>query len=134
MITPDTGDDQLLAAFEAATLSGECFHHAEHVRIAYLYLCRYPVLEALEKFSSGLKKFAASLGKARLYHETITWAYIFLIRERMAGEKQSWTEFAHQNPDLLIWKSGPLDRYYSPERLASEAARRGFVLPDRLSR
>ena len=96
-------DQELMDRFEDGTLPNECFHHRDHVRVAFLYLTSYPVLEALQLFSKTLRRFAESHGKPQLYHETITWAYVFLIRERMAraGKNQSWDEFARNNPDLL---------------------------------
>jgi hypothetical protein len=128
----DTTDKDLLDRFENGTLSHECFHHREHVRIAFLYLTKYPVLEALQVFCRTLRKFAEARGKPQLYHETITWAYVFLIQERRAraGTSQTWEEFAHSNPDLLVWKEGILTGYYRPETLASDLARAVFVLPD----
>jgi len=42
-----------------------------------------------------------------------------------------WEPFARANPDLLTWRPSILERYYLPETLASDAARRVFVLPDR---
>ncbi len=126
-------DQELLEQFERGTLPGECFRHREHLRVAFLYLTRYPLLEVLAAFSAALRKFAATHGKPRLYHETITWSYIFLIRERMvrAGKNQSWEEFAWNNSDLLVWKGGLLSRYYRQETLESDLARAIFVLPDR---
>lgn len=99
---------------------------------AFLYLNQYPVLEALLAFSSALRKFAQTHGKPQLYHETITWAYILLIKERMvrSGKRQGWDDFARDNPDLLAWKDGILSRYYLPETLASDLARGVFVFPD----
>ena len=125
-------DQELIEQFESGTLPNECFHHREHVRAAFLYLTEYPVLEALLAFSSALRKFAEAHGKPQLYHETITWAYVFLINERRAraGKKQSWDEFARNNPDLLEWKNGILTRYYRPETLASDLARAAFIFPD----
>lgn len=125
-------DQELIERFESGTLPNECFHHREHVRAAFLYLAEYPVLEALLAFSNALRKFAEAHGKPRLYHETITWAYVFLINERRAraGKKQSWDEFASNNPDLLDWKNGILTRYYRPETLASDLARAAFIFPD----
>lgn len=128
--------DELIEQFERGTTPPESFHHADHVRLAFEYLQRYSALEALEKFSAALKKFAAALGKAQLYHETITWAYLFLIHERMVrGERpQSWAAFAAANDDLLTWERGSggiLAQYYQPETLASQAARTVFLLPDR---
>ena len=124
--------DSLIEQFETGSTPPENFHHAEHVRLAFEYLRRCGAIEALERFSRALKRFAAAQGKARLYHETITWAYLLLIRERMAraGGSQSWQEFADQNPDLLIWKGGVLSTLYRQETLESELARHTFVLPD----
>jgi hypothetical protein len=125
-------DQELIEQFEDGTLPIEGFHHREHVRTAFLYLTKYPVLEALQIFSRTLRRFAEARGKPQLYHQTITWAYIFLIQERMAraGSKQSWEEFARDNPDLLVWKDGILTRFYRSETLTSELARTVFLLPD----
>jgi hypothetical protein len=127
-----TGED-LIRQFEDSATPVETFHHADHVRLAFEYLCRYPVIEALERFPAALKRFAAARGKAQLYHETITWAYLLLIRERIAraGGAPAWEEFAERNADLLIWKGGVLGMLYRQETLDSDFARRTFVLPDR---
>jgi hypothetical protein len=79
-----------------------------------------------------LKAYAASLGKAERYHETITHAYFFLIRERVArGRVENWDDFAQQNPDLLQWKDGILTRFYREETLKSDLARSVFLFPDK---
>ena len=126
--------DQLIEEFENGTTPAGSFHHADHVRLAFEYLTRFPVLAALEKFSRALQGYAEARGKAGLYHETITWAYLLLIRERMArsGQSQTWEEFSAGNPDLLVWKGGILDRLYSKQTLESPFARSVFVFPDHL--
>jgi len=91
----------------------------------------FPRCARSKTFSAALNRFAAARGKASLYHETITWAFMFLIRERMARTRAAnWQEFAQQNADLLEWKGGVLSRYYREETLASDLARSVFVLPD----
>ena len=126
-------DATLLQEFEEGTLPPSAFHHREHVRVAWLYLKTQPPLSALSRFAEGLKRFAAAQGHAGLYHETITWAFLLLIRERMERDGAGATseEFVEHNPDLLAWKPSILDRYYRPETLGSELARRVFVMPDR---
>jgi hypothetical protein len=126
-------DDEFIARFEDGSLAGESFHHADHVRMAFLYLFRFPALEALQRFSSALVRFAEAKGKPGLYHETITWAFLLLIRERMAraGMPQSWTQFAAGNPDLLDSRESILRKYYRSETLSSELAKCTFLLPDR---
>jgi hypothetical protein len=123
-------DEELLAKFEDTSLPLGCFHHEEHVRIAFLYLCRYPLIEVLARFPAALRRYASAHGKNGLYHETISWAYIFLIRERMA-EAQRWEEFRGCNRDLLDGGKSMIAKYYREETIASAAAREGFVMPDR---
>jgi hypothetical protein len=125
---------EFLEAFEAGTLAEGLFHHGDHVRAAWLLLREEPPASALARFSAALRRFAAARGKSDRYHETITWAYLLLINERMerAGRALPWTEFARANPDLLTWRDPVLRTYYREETLRSDLARRVFVLPDRL--
>jgi len=127
-------DEELIFGLEDATLINADFHHADHVRAAFAYLSRFPALEAMQRFSAALANFAASCGRADRYHETITWAYLLLVRERMAraGRTMTWTEFSAENGDLLNWKENILANYYRPETLGSDFARRTFVFPDNL--
>jgi hypothetical protein len=127
-------DDEFVARFEDASLSNECFHHRDHLRMAFLYLCRYPALEAIQRFSAALGRFAAAKGKPDLYNETVTWAFLFLIRERMArsGGNQNWEDFAARNADLLSWENNILRSYYRETTLKSNLARNTFVMPDKI--
>src|SRR5258708_39402656 len=131
-----TNEEIIISEFEQGRGPNGSFHHADHIRVAFAYLSQYPVLEALQRFSDALQRFANAQGKPHLYHETITWAYLFLIRERMAraNHQQTWEEFTVQNPDLLTWEKGGngiLAQYYQPETLASDNARAAFLLPDK---
>ena|SRR5437879_1643146 len=125
-------NEEVIHNFETGVTAEDSFHHSDHVRLAFAYLSIYPVLLALGKFASALKRFASARGKTQLYNETITHAYFFLIRERMArNESVEWEEFARRNADLLTWKDGILCRYYQEQTLKSDLARNVFVLPDK---
>jgi hypothetical protein len=125
-------NEELIQRFETDSLPSDSFHHSDHVRLAFAYLSLYPPMQALDKFSSALKCYAAARGKSQLYNETITHAYFFLIRERMArGTSDDWGQFARRNPDLLTWKNGILTRYYLDATLQSELARTVFLFPDK---
>ena len=127
-------DRAFVEAFESCTLPAHRFHHRDHVRLAWLYLRGEEPARALARFAEGLKRFAAALGQSGLYHETITWAYLLLIRERMErqGDGASFEAFAARNPDLMTWRPSILASYYRDDTLASPLARRTFVMPDRL--
>jgi len=123
---------ELIDRFENGLVPESNFHHADHVRLAFAYLCQFPPLDALDRFTAALKHYAAALSKANLYHETITHAYFFLIRERMARTSTlDWDEFIAANRDLLAWKNGILSRYYEDATLRSELARAVFLFPDK---
>lgn len=125
-------NEDLIRRFESDAVPEDSFHHADHLRLAFAYLSEYPVLQALDRFSAALKRYASARGKARLYHETITHAYFFLIRERMARfPADDWDAFAHRNPDLFTWKNGILGRYYHEATLQSDLARSVFLFPDK---
>lgn len=125
-------DHDFVAAVERCAIAGGDFRHADHVRLAWVYLREYPPIEAIARFTTTLRRFAAHHGVPGRYHETITWAYLLLIQERMqrAGALCGWEAFRAANGDLFAWKPSILDHYYAPGTLDSELARRSFVLPD----
>jgi hypothetical protein len=127
-------DLEWMQAFESCAFPAESFRHADHVKMAFLYLQKYAPLEALRRFSSALARFAAANGKPTLYNETITWAFLLLIRERIARRNcsQTWGEFSASNADLLRWDDNILKKYYRPETLTSDLAKSVFLFPDKL--
>ena len=135
MNTTEVRNSELVSLFDRGEIGAGGFHHADHVRVAYAYLCEMPLFEAIERFSCALRRFAVLKGKPNLYHETITWAYLLLIQERRvrSGDHGNWETFAVANADLLSWKNGILRQYYKLTTLESEVARTTFLLPDNLA-
>lgn len=127
-------ESEWMEAFESSTLPNSSFHHVDHVKMAFLYLQKYTPLEALDRFSSNLARFATAHGKPDLYNETITWAFLLIIRERIAraDSPQTWAEFSSANADLLRWDDNILKKYYRAETLSSKLAKRIFLFPDNL--
>ena len=104
-------DTELLAQFEGCTLPAERWHHAEHIRIAYLYLSKQPFPEALD----------------RGYHETLTVAWLRLVQVILAeyGPAESSPAFLEQHPELSQRKS--LRLFCSRDRILSARAKAEFV-------
>jgi hypothetical protein len=124
-------DREFVEQFEACTLPPRLFHHRNHVRLAWLYLLEAPLLDALVRFRTSLQRYAGSLGAGAKYHETVTFAFLFLIHERMQrAHATTFEEFAEANADLF---ENILSRYYTAETLRSDLARRIFVMPDLLN-
>ncbi len=124
---------QLVRDLEACEIPAGAFHHEQHLRVAWTLLEEDGLLVALGRFPLVLRRFAEYHGAYTLYHETITWAFLFLIQERrhQLPADHGWEEFARANPELLQDHKGTLARYYSKERLGSDLARSVFLMPDR---
>ena len=124
---------QLTDAFVAGQVPDGDFEHADHVRVAWELLRRYPRGLALDEVTRGIRRLADQRGLPGLYHATITTFYVLAIADRMGGdgEETGFEEFATANPGLLGPSRDFLTGYYSPETLDGEEARRGFVLPER---
>ncbi|HZP88748.1 MAG TPA: hypothetical protein VFB54_18200 [Burkholderiales bacterium] len=125
-------DNDFVAAVEACALAKEEFRHADHIRLAWNYLRRAGFCAGSQLFIATLQRFAAHHGVPLLYHETITWAYLALINERIqrGGAVPDWECFRSSNADLFETQPSVLDCYYSTELLGSDLARRAFLLPD----
>ena len=118
-----------LAHFLHGKLDPDAFHHSDHVRTAFEILQRHDFMKAAQAYSAGLKVLAQKAGRPGAYHETITLAFLSVIAERMSERAfADFESFAAANPDLM--EKSALLRWYAPERLNSERARRTFVLPD----
>ena len=129
----DLDVEELTDAFEAGRLPDGDFEHADHVRVAWALLERYPLGKALDRVTEGIRALADQRGLPGLYHATITTFYVLAIADRMAGEAgDDFESFAAANPELLGPSRAFLEGYYSPETLDGARAHREFVLPERL--
>ena len=123
-----------IATFEAATIDADAFNHESHVFVAWLYLERWPLQEAIKRYCDGLRHLTKKLGADTKYHETITWFFMIQINQRRATSQQpTWFTFRRDNLDLINDAGKTLDRYYSKKLLMSDLARQTFLLPDKIS-
>ena len=118
-----------LERFVRGEIAAAGFAHREHVRMAFEMLRRHDFAETVLHFSRALRTMAQRAGKPQAFHQTVTIAFLSLIAERLeAGRWSDFANFARDNPDLL--EKTLLARWYRPERLSSEPARRTFLLPE----
>ena len=109
--------EPLIEAFEAGRINGSAFRHADHVRVARGLAERYGPDEGLRRMVFGIRGMAARAGRPEAYHETITRAWYELIAsvDDLAGAPE-------------LFDKHLLERFYSPERLAT--GRERWVTPD----
>jgi hypothetical protein len=118
-----------LERFVRGEIDAAGFPHREHVRMAFEMLKRHDFAETVWHFSRTLRAMAARAGKPQAFHQTVTIAFLALIAERMERSgAMDFAAFVGAHPEML--DKTALGRWYRPEQLASEIARRTFVLPE----
>ena len=124
-------DDRFLAAMESGSYPAEKFKHADHIRLAWIYVRRYPAQAAAARISNTIRQFAVRIGKEQKYHETITRAWLRLVEvaQRATPELTAFDDFLIKHAWLL--DRDRLNAFYSSECLSSEHARTHMVAPDR---
>lgn len=114
---------------EAGDLDIETFDHAAHVSVAWGALAAYPLFEAIPRFCTALRNLVEAHGAADKFNETMSVAFLLLIRERMR-EGESWGDFQAREAPFIAAGLGPVRADYSERQLQTPDARRRFELPD----
>lgn len=119
-----------LERFARGEVDPRNFPHREHVRMAFEMLRRHDFAETALHYSRALRAMSARAGNPQAFHQTVTIAFLSLIAERMqeSGGAADFDALVGAHPELL--DKAALTRWYRPERLASEAARHTFLLPE----
>jgi hypothetical protein len=123
-------DEEFVGAFESCRLPASSFHHADHIRLAWIYLHQMSEPEAAERMAESIRRFAAHIGKTEKFHVTMTRAWIRLVAAALKDlpADANFLDFIGAHPHLL--DQGTLTRHYSTELLQGEAARGNWLEPD----
>lgn len=123
------------AGMLAGTLPKAEWTHEAHLAACACLVLEYPDFVPERDLPGAIRRYNESAGGAnddtQGYHETITQAYIRAVRAHCA-EDSGGALFERVNA-LLASERGRRDwplRFWSPGRLFSVAARRGWVEPD----
>jgi len=101
------------------------------VRVAWVYLREGPTFDAaMERMREAIQRFAAAANASQKYHETITVLWMRLLADAAARvtlpcELEALLAACPELSD----KNLPL-KYYSRERLFSDAARVAWIPPE----
>src|SRR6187549_2000028 len=125
-----TEDQIFLEQFESQTLPLAQWNHRAHLKVAYLFLTRFPLDVAAEKVRAGIRAYNAANGIEDTptggYHETMTQAWLRIIYTtlREYGAAASADEFLDGQPQLTQKKI--LRLFYSAALFMSPDAKRTF--------
>jgi hypothetical protein len=113
----------------SATAGGR-FDHRAHVQVTWLAVRAAGMPAAISLVSDGLRRTARYAGAPQKYHATVSRAWVELVAHHTVHDPaEDFDTFAAGNPALLDKRL--LTRFYRSTTLASDAARTGWVTPDR---
>ena len=118
-------DSEFLVAFKSALLPTAHFHHADHLRLAWLIVHRMPLAESEAWIRTAISHYAATHGLSGLYHETVSLAWVRLVATH---HEATFDEFLHVHQARLRFNL--LHEFWSAALLASPAAKQRWVEPD----
>ena len=127
-------DDSFMREFEAGTFPFDSWHHREHIKAAYLYLCQFPFELALERMRTSIQRYNAAQNvpnqPGRGYHETMTQVWMRLVHVALSeyGPGQDADSFYKAHPELA--EKGILRLFYSRALLRDPQAKLKFIEPD----
>lgn len=129
----------LVAQFEKGSLPKSAWTHTAHFVVAFWYCTQYPLPQAIEKITTGIKAYNVASGGQNTdesgYHETITLFYITIICNYLVSEGVP----ALTDEALAVFLQQPflakdfIYRFYSVPLLKSRQARQKWVAPDKNS-
>ena len=96
-------DEAFVAAFEACTLPNTQFHHADHVRLAWILVRSDGEAQATERIATAIRRFATHNGAPGKYDDALTRAWMRRIAEAVKQSPQVGTfeDFAEEHRGLL---------------------------------
>jgi hypothetical protein len=121
-------DNLFLTHFEDASLHS--FPHADHIRMAWLYLKRDGWGNGYAHIQNGLRHFATAHHQPDKYHETITHFWASLVQHCIEHQPDidDFATFAETFP--ILFDKDAIKRHYSSDVLWDETARDEWVTPD----
>ena len=122
-------DAAFLDAFDSGHPEGGVFGHREHLRLAWILICRHGLDAATPEIERRLRDVAAAHGMPERYNRTLTLFWVRLVAH--VSERRpaaAFAEFLDAEPWLL--DPGLARRHYSSELLSSGEARAAWVDPD----
>lgn len=123
-------DDEFIMKFENCTYSIERLKHLDHLRLAWLYLKRFPFDLAATRMCRQCKIFICANGDPNKYHHTVTLAWMDLVNTAIyfSPDISDFHQFIRDHQWLL--NKDIIFAFYSREVLQSQHARAAWVPPN----
>ena len=129
----ELSDNQFEEQFSNASLDPAIFSHEAHLRLAWIYINKYGIDQAIENISAQLQQYVESLGVKDKYNATVTIAatravYHFMLR----SDTKHFYRFMAENQRLKFNFKELLSHHYTTDIFRSENAKNEYLQPDLL--
>lgn len=124
-------DSEFEKKFSSCQFDPVHFTHEAHLRLAYIHIDKYGLLQAERNIQSQLKKFVAFAGAKHKYNTTLTVAAIKAVHHFMCqSDTDSFTDFITKFPRLKNNFRELIAFHYSLDIYNSEKAKKEYLNPD----
>lgn len=125
-----SSDDNFIRSWEDCSLNDSEFTHKAHVRVAWIYLTRFPLNKAIDKCCRGIERFDKLNGDGTKYHKTLTVFAVLLIQKLMQSKNYaSLDAFLHDHDYLITDFMDSVLCFYDKKVLFSTEAKTSFIPP-----
>ena len=117
--------------FSDLTLDPKLFSHEAHLRLAWIHIRNYGVVQAIDNICDQIRAFATKHGDRDKFNITVTVAAIRAVYHFILKSKSNdFKGFIKEYPRLKSDFRKLLDSHYSIDIFKSEVAKKEFVDPD----
>lgn len=124
-------DNDFAEQFAHCTLEPTLFTHEAHLRLAWLHVTHYGVLQAIQNICPQIAAYDKVFGDGTKYHKTVTIASVFVIDHFIHKSTSSTFEnFIAEFPRLRTHFRDILSQHYSTDIVKDARAKTRYFVPD----
>ena len=117
--------------FAACSFPPEAFSHEAHLRLAWIHIERYGVVQAEKHIVQQLQRYVVHLGAQDKFNMTLTVAAIKAVYHfKTKATSTIFNDFIHEFPRLKTDFKVLMACHYSKDIYRSKTAKKRFLKPD----
>lgn len=127
----ELSDEEFLRQFTHCTLNPSIFSHEAHLRLAWVNIRAYGIVQATANIQSQLLKFVEAIGEKDKYNKTVTIAGLLIVNHFIQrSNSDNFTGFLSGFPKLKTDFRGLIASHYSIDIFTSQKAKSEYLEPD----
>lgn len=124
-------DDELESQFKDCTLDPAVFTHKEHIRLAWIHISKYGLVEAEKNIITQLKKYVIAINEVDIYNETLAVAAVKIVNHFMQRTNSNkFQDLIDEHPRLVTNFKGLIASHYGFDIYNNDKAKKAYLEPD----